>query len=116
MNSFNYAYYPVKKNIIRSSNYLENLNAPRNVKRRNTEKVPNQFGQQNHPKAQNEENLGSKARFIRRNECNQKDQNSQDMPSANNFNNKTRTRNYPIVHIYSPSSKRESTQKKKMMM
>ena len=33
------------------------------------------------------------------------------MPSANKFNN--RTRNYNIPHIYSLSSKKESTQKKK---
>ena len=33
------------------------------------------------------------------------------MPSENNFIN--RTRNYPIAHMYSLSSKRESTQKKK---
>ena len=73
MNFPNYAYYFGKKKISSSSNYLESFNAPRNVKRRNKEKAPNQFGQQNHPKAQNEENSGSKARFIRRNECNQND-------------------------------------------
>ena len=110
MNS-NYTYYFEPKKISTYSNVLENLNAPRDVKRRNTEKVPNLFGQHNHPKAQNEENSGSKARFIRRNECNQNIQNNQDMPSANKFNN--RTRNYNIPHIYSLSSKKESTQKKK---
>ena len=110
MNS-NYTYYFEPKKISTYSNVLENLNAPRDVKRRNTEKVPNLFGQHNHPKAQNEENSGSKARFIRRNECNQNAQNNQDMPSANKFNN--RTRNYNIPHIYSLSSKKESTQKKK---
>ena len=110
MNSPNYAYFLGPKKISSSSNYLESLNAQRNVKRRNTEK---QFGQQNHPKAQNEENSGSKARFIRRNECSQKEQNNQDMPSANIFNNRTRTRNYPITHMYTLSSKKESNQKKK---
>ena len=112
MNYPNYTYYLEPKKISTSSNYLESFNAPRNVKRRNKEKVPNLFGHNYHPEAQNEENTGSKARFIRRNECNnQNDQNNKDMSSANKFNN--RTRNYPIAHIYSLSSKRESTQKKK---
>ena len=34
------------------------------------------------------------------------------MPSANIFNNRTRIRNYPITHMYTLSSKKESNHKK----